>query len=141
MKEGEYKKYDNTTQIVALPGGIKRNEYEIRDDGKPITSKNYQSYSTKLNRDFNSNISCLPGSMVRQQVNVEERPRSSVRKFQNSDIFNLNTTYNSFKVSNKRVENISKIFGQSNDEKKLIPNPKGKQNLQKNTFRSQFSFA
>lgn len=147
LKEGEFKKYDNTTQIVALPGGVKRQEFEIRDDSKPITSKNYQSYSTKLNRDYNSNIACLPGSMVKRQV--EERPNLKIRKFQNSDIFNtntnynsnVNTSYNSFKVSNKRAENITRIFEQSNDEKRLIPNPKGKPNQIRNPFISQITFA
>jgi hypothetical protein len=67
-----------------------------------------------------------------------------VRKFQSSDIFNIKpaVNYNSFKTSNKKVENNNRIFGQSNEEKKLVPHPKAhRPNEIRNPFVSQFSIS
>src|SRR5690606_38697217 len=99
----EYKKYDHTTQIVSLPGGVKRSGFEINDDNKPIIRNVNQSNSTKLHRDYNSNITCLPGSMINC---FNDRPKTTtVRKFQSSDIFNVNQNANpnmgSFRTSNR----------------------------------------
>lgn len=127
-----------------MPGGIKRNDTEIRDNGVRPLTRNNTSYSTKLNRDYNSNITCLPGSMVRPIV--EEKVNLKPRKNQSSDIFNLNPqnnkeNYNSFKISNRKVENTNRVFGQSNDEKKLVPNPKASRpNQIRNVFASQITF-
>lgn len=68
------------------------------------------------------------------------------RRYQNNDIFNSNpivaNNYNSFRGSNKKVENTNRIFGQSNDEKKLIANPKSKRPDQiRNVFSSQISIS
>lgn len=58
-----YSKYNTTTQIANLPGGIKRNNTEIKDDEdfkkfskKPAFDKSCQA---KLKMDFDSKISCL----------------------------------------------------------------------------------
>ena len=153
-----FKKYDNTTQIVSLPGGVKRHDVDIRDDTRSLHPPrvNTQSYSTKILRDYKSNISCLPGS----QINVANSERTLVRqqKNQSSDIFNINSNnnnskynnhsnsntnmqnYNSFKVSNKKIENTNRIFGQSHDEKRLVSNPKAhRPNQIRNVFESQIS--
>ena len=69
------------------------------------------------------------------------------RKNQTSDIFNsnsgsnsnINGNFNSFNTSNRRVES-NRIFGQSNEEKRLIPNPRAQRpNLIRNVFESQIS--
>jgi hypothetical protein len=143
-----FKKYDNTTQIVSLPGGVKRHDVDIRDDTRSLHPPriNTQSYSTKILRDYKSNISCLPGS----QLNVAntERPLVRQQKNQSSDIFNINNNnsntniqnYNSFKISNKKVENTNRIFGQSHNEKSLVSNPKAhRPNQIRNVFESQIS--
>jgi hypothetical protein len=67
------------------------------------------------------------------------------RKFLTSDIFNTNPEnnnnniqYNSFKLSNKKLENFNKFLGQSNEEKKLIQHPKAHRPCHiKNAFVSQ----
>jgi len=88
-------------------------------------------------RDYNSNISCLPGSTINEVV---QTPLIKQRKFLTSDIFNSNqdNSYNYFKVSNKKIENVNKFLGQSNEEKKLIQHPKAhRPNHVKNAFVSQ----
>jgi hypothetical protein len=96
------------------------------------------SYSTKLNRDYNSNISCLPGNLINNSAN--DRPTPVMRRHQTSDIFNINPSYNTFKTSNRKVEQVQRIFTQSNNEKKLIPHPKAQRpNVIRNVFESQIS--
>ena len=132
-----YKLYDNTTQIIHLPGGVKRTNKLINDDNSINPYRNTESYQTKVIRDYNSNISCLPGSKINEAV---EKPLIKNRKFLSSDIFNANNdnSYNSFKVSNKKIENVNKFLGQSNEEKKLIAHPKAhRPNYVKNAFVSQ----
>ncbi len=137
-----YKKYDHTTQIVSLPGGVKRSNNDIRDDSQTVQARNTPSYCTKLTRDYNSNISCLPGSMMNSMG--ADRILVKQRKNQTSDIFNSNSgnangNFNSFNTSNRRVES-NRIFGQSNEEKRLIPNPRAQRpNLIRNVFESQIS--
>lgn len=120
-----------------MPGGVKRSNNDIRDDTHNNIYKNSNSYSTKITRDYNSNISCLPGCLVNSS-NPQTIPQKN-RKNLVSDIFNTKSI-NSFNTSNKRVEKDNKIFGQSNDEKKLIPNPKAhRPNVIRNVFESQIS--
>jgi hypothetical protein len=130
--------YDTTTQIVHLPGGVKRSNTLINDDGSNNPSKNNQSYHTKVLKDYNSNISCLPGSKINED---KERPLIKNRKFLTSDIFNTNSSNNSnntFNISNRKTENLNKYWGQSNNEKKLIENPKAHRPYHiKNAFVSQ----
>lgn len=125
FREVEFKRYDHTTQIVSLPGGVKRTHTEINDNAKEAKIKVHHSYNTKVIRDYNSNISCLPGSRIN---NLPERPVThNIRRYQSSDIFNIgtpsSTNYNSF---NKKANTYAKnnIFAQSNNEKKLVPHPK-----------------
>jgi hypothetical protein len=133
-----YKLYDTTTQIVHLPGGVKRSNTMINDDNSNNPYKNNESYHTKVLRDYNSNISCLPGSKINED---KQRPLIKNRKFLMSDIFNTNppnNNYNTFKVSNKKIENMNRFWGQSNEEKKLIENPKAHRPYHiKNAFVSQ----
>ena len=136
-REVVYKLYDNTTQIVHLPGGVKRTNKLINDDNSANPSKHTESYQKKIIRDYNSNICCLPGSTMNEVV---QKPLIKNRKFLTSDIFNSNqdNSYNYFKVSNKKIENVNKFLGQSNDEKKLIQHPKAhRPNYVKNAFVSQ----
>ncbi len=117
---------------------MKRNDNEINDDGKPKIGKNNESYNTKIFRDYNSNVSCLPGSMVKQPQ-INDIPISNkARKNQTSDIFNTNPAINSFKTANKRVTN--RVFNESNEEKALIPFPKANRPHQiRNAFTSQIT--
>jgi hypothetical protein len=117
---------------------VKRSDFDIKDDGHNIVHRSTPSYSTKLNRDYNSNISCLPGQLINNPNG--ERPALKMRRNQTSDIFNVNPGYNSFNISNRKVETVNRIFGQSNNEKRLIPNPRAQRpNVIRNVFESQIS--
>lgn len=61
----QFLRYSTTTQIVHLPGGLKRDANDIRDDDIPLR-KNFSSISFKRREknDINSNISCLPGCRI-----------------------------------------------------------------------------
>ena len=122
MGATEFTKYENTSQISNLPGGIKRNACEIKDNYNPLRT-NYctsESFSTKLYRDYNSNISCLPGRNKNEQRG--ENPTlvaQNMRKYMSNDIFNVNmnkinpTNTNNFNVDNTRRENFARTFGES----------------------------
>lgn len=108
--------------------------------------KNNKSFSSKIVKDFNSNISCLPGNFINSEQKEKLR-MTSTKRFENNDIFNVNYSnnqnnnnhnviYNSFNVSNSK----SKIFETSNNEKRLIENPKSKRpDFIRNPFSSQIT--
>jgi len=68
IKFNEYSKYNKSSQITNLPGGIKRGMNEIRDDETYIrktTHNTGKSVQRKIESDYKSNITCLPSSTVR----------------------------------------------------------------------------
>ena len=73
LKNGLFTHYKTTTQIVNLPGGVKRNKNDINDDksiiDKPKIKLMYPSFALKVEGDFKSNISCLPNSMTKNYNN------------------------------------------------------------------------
>lgn len=50
-----YKEKQMTSQIVSLPGCVKRDKYRIKDDHKFINKTN-QGHVFKIERDYKSNI-------------------------------------------------------------------------------------
>lgn len=60
-KKSKYDIYNSTTQIYSLPGGIKR-EIPVRSR---VNKLNEDSVKMKMNSDFSSKITCLPGSMTK----------------------------------------------------------------------------
>jgi hypothetical protein len=94
-------------------------------------------------------VSCLPGTYV-NTTQDERRYNYNPKKYQTNDIFNTKTNintnnynntkenYNSFNVSNKRP--LSRVFEQSNQEKRLIEHPKARRPDQvRNPYTSQFT--
>ena len=70
LKSGIFNYYKTTTQIVNLPGGIKRNTHDIKDDIfvndiKPKSKLIHPSFSIKVEEDFKSKVTCLPNSMTK----------------------------------------------------------------------------
>ena len=94
FKESDNYDYTTKTQITTLPGGIKRNKYEIKDDYKFQKPYNY-SRLYKLVYDFNANINYEKDyNPITQGYNVnsfptKERYYGSYRKgIKDHDIFN-----------------------------------------------------
>ena len=89
-----YSRYNKTTQIINLPGGVKRNLNEINDDKRHYEKRPLirwdkpTSYSTKIFKDYKSNVACLPGSGTINVPDKEQRRPISTRRFQTNDIFN-----------------------------------------------------
>ena len=137
-----FNKYDRTTQITSLPGGIKRQHHDIRDDSKPIIVKNHHAHKMKVNLDYNSNVSCLPGKNV-NRTQEDKTYNQESRKHLVSDIFNTNhqtTNYNSFNISNKTKDN--RNYQQSFNEKKVVHDGRSKRPEQiRNAFRSQLTIS
>jgi len=79
-----------------LPGGVKRNHNEIKDDGGFEPKKLNQSNLTKIIRDHKSSIDCLPGKFKNVEQQTKTRPISAY-KFVNNDIFNINPLQNDFR--------------------------------------------
>lgn len=86
----EFHKYTDTTQIFHLPGGKKRCETEIKDDGKLIINKsNNNNFKIKVNKDYKSNVSCLfPSNYSQRQENTYINKKKNIK--------NLNQTVNIF---------------------------------------------
>ena len=85
-----------TTQITTLPGGVKRNMYEIKDD-KYFPKRFNQSRMYKMIHDFNSDINFEENyNPITQGYNVNKFPNyqryyGSYRKgVEDHDIFNTN---------------------------------------------------
>ena len=55
LKRADFSDYNNKTQITSLPGGIKRNKYEIKDNVN-FRKKNNYSFYYKLMRDYDLNV-------------------------------------------------------------------------------------
>ena len=84
-------------------------------------------------KDYNSNVSCLPGNCVnRERENISR----TTRNYQQSDIFNLNS--DTFK-QDMRKKNI-RLQYQSENEKRLIPDKLMQKPVNiRNVFQSQIS--
>lgn len=143
-----------------LPGGVKRSLNDINDDKKPMIPKTNQSFSSKVVRDFNSNISCLPGNMINTEPSQRQR-LISARRYESNDIFNRlpithgnvascgssnyvnQNNFNSFKISHAKNSNNNvnrSVFEESRNEKKLIEFTKSKRpEYIKNPFASQIT--
>ena len=95
FKESNYYDYTTKTQIVHLPGCIKRNKYDIKDDYYFQKPYNY-SRLFKLVYDYNSNINYEKNySPITQGYNINSFPTkeryygSYKRGVEDHDIFNL----------------------------------------------------
>lgn len=70
-----------------MPGGVKRSENEVKDDGSFSPKKLNQSDFTKLIKDHKSNIDCLPGKLKNDEQYIKTRAVSSC-KYVTNDVFN-----------------------------------------------------
>jgi hypothetical protein len=102
FKESDNYDYSVTTQITTLPGGIKRNKYEIKDDYIFPKPYNYSRLYKQV-YDYNSNIKYdYHYDPITQGYNVNSFPTkqryygSYKRGVQDHDIFNKNF-YNNHK--------------------------------------------
>ena len=122
-------KYTKTTQIMNLPGGVKRSTEDINDDEKRIRSMSgntmRESYQKRVINDHNSNVACLPGCTI-NTVSSRGR-RFNGKKNEEHNIFcignnrkDVNNTYQKKKINNIIVYD-SKYFGHK------LPERKGKQ--------------
>ena len=99
-RSGQYSSYGKTTQIVNLPGGVKRNANDINDEGdvskiKAINKWDKPSYNTKVCKDYKSNVECLPGTGTVVVVDRDTKRRTiSHKKYDCNDIFNVKYDYN-----------------------------------------------
>lgn len=95
FKESSNYDYTTKTQITTLPGGVKRNKYEIKDDlyiRKPYN----ESRLYKMVRDYNCDISYEKDyAPITQGYNVNSFPTKqrflgSFKRMKDHDIFNTN---------------------------------------------------
>lgn len=95
FKESSNYDYSTKTQITTLPGGVKRNKYEIKDDlyiRKPYN----ESRLYKMVRDYNCDISYEKDyDPITQGYNVNSFPTKqrflgSFQRIKDHDIFNTN---------------------------------------------------
>lgn len=113
-----YGSYSTTSQILNLPGAIKRNESDIIDDAIELREseqkiRNRVSYKAKIANDFRTNISCLPGGAKNIEYGRMRKSQSqngirNVCLMNESDIFNLkngplNKEQGHIKISKKRI--------------------------------------
>lgn len=153
-KQTPYGSYSTTTQIVNLPGGIKRNDNEIKDDRRrslPANrgeEKQRESYKAKIVNDYYTNISCLPGCPYNQRTFYKEDVplRKQFNNRSQSDIFNLKkeqSIQNSNQEQGKRnnlLFNMShrRIFPEKNNTTSEIKPKSFKKDYYRN--KSNFTF-
>ena len=110
LKNGLFTHYKTTTQIVNLPGGVKRNKNDINDDksiiDKPKIKLMYPSFALKVEGDFKSNVSCLPNSMTKN-YNNKNNNKNEINNYYYNDNWNKRNK-NYFNTSNLR-QKIDKI--------------------------------
>lgn len=108
LKETSLIYYNNTTQIVALPGGVKREASLINDNQ---SFRNYQlkssqsnkSLSYKISREYRSNVSCLPARNYNAQIKDMDMPNErSLSKFKDKYIME-NSDYNIISPKNPNL--------------------------------------
>ncbi len=102
--------YNKTTQIVALPGGVKRDSSLINDNH---SYRNYQMKSTQLNtsfaykitREYRTNVSCLPAKNYNTHIKDMDMPNErSLSKYK--DKYKMeNSEYN---IISPRNESLNK---------------------------------
>jgi len=164
-KRCQFKIYDTTTQIVALPGGVKR--APSMDEGR---KKMNNSYTMKIMNDYKSKISCLPGTIKKQEIvetlhkkfmvkgrneraetmyNSYANPKTNVTVPDNYTQYSTlarkedvvhRTSLTLFNVCNRRKDNDKKVFGESIDEKRFVTQIKSKRPIYiRNPFESQIT--
>ena len=127
-----FEKYTTTTQIYNLPGGVKRIGTELNDDVNKCRSfydnKSKESYRKKVINNYNSNISCLPGSEI-NNVSYSYR-RYNGKKNEGNELFskenenymnNINVSKKKRIVLNPNVLYDAKYFGKNVTEKGRKP--------------------
>ena len=138
LKNGLFTHYKTTTQIVNLPGGVKRNQSDINDDKtmmeiKPKGKLIHPSFSLKVEGDFKSNISCLPNSMTKNY-----KDKNKINNYYYNDNWNKRNK-NYFNTSNlrKKIETINDNKSESQIDDYSQNLNKGRKSFYKNY--SQFS--
>ena len=107
LKRADFSDYNNKTQITSLPGGVKRNKYEIKDNVNLRKKSNYSFYY-KLFHDYDLNVNYDSPTPILQGYNVNkfpvrERYYGSYQKgVINHDIFNLKKK-DEFKFPQKKL--------------------------------------
>lgn len=117
-KPTEYSEHSTTSQIVGLPGCVKRGMYDIKDDKKFYNKQNV-GHLYKMQKDYNCDV-------------VKDAPETEYNVFPAQKRFGPN--YNANK-------SISHIFGNNDDIDNI--KPKGKKAFYgtRNDFKSQIVFA
>ena len=148
IKPALFKKYDTTSQIKYLPGCIKRDNNEINDNinmSKKPTEKRRESYQSKVQHDYRSNVACLPGSAI-NEMKIEPKSKRTSVKNTSHDIVNINaydsaTTPNTFNTSQRRkyANTTKNLFGESNSSINYTKPTTGIR-ISENRNRSQFEF-
>jgi len=142
LKETTLNKYTKTTQIVHLPGGIKRDTDDINDN-KVYSIKNDLNYSARIRilRENRSKVTCLPGSyMYNNQTKDSHVPNEKILNKYKDKYYKENQDYNiiSPRISiNIKKNNVYSEYNKINIEKaKLMQN--GNSNNDINMFRNNY---
>ena len=146
-KQTPFGNYSTTTQIVNLPGGVKRNYNDIKDDTKRVfvdyergAQTQRESYRAKIMNDYNTNISCLPGCPYNEKkCYKEDIPlRKQFNNRSQSDIFNLKEEKQPSSNKGKLLFNMShkRIFPEKNNTGSQI-----KTNGIKRIYNNQSNFS
>lgn len=68
IKPSLFQSYKNTSQIINLPGGLKREPFQIKDDINfyfdAQNNKKQPNFAEKVTKDYCSKVSCLPNSLT-----------------------------------------------------------------------------
>ena len=100
LKTSMYNKYKNASQIINLPGGIKRNSSEINDDKYAICKLQNDKilagnnlFVNKYMNDYCSNIACLTLNKTKELTTIYEN-KYKIKNHGENKTKRPNTSYN-----------------------------------------------
>lgn len=134
IKKATYTDHLHKTQITTLPGGVKMDKYNIKDD-MYFNNNNTTAHLYKMIRDFNSDLDYKRANPIKPGdcINIfptYERYLGSYKRFEkNNDIFNL---------KEKENEKDNKCLKDTYDE--MDRHPLKRMYFDNKTFKSQIDF-
>lgn len=140
IRQSEYSHNNSTSQIINLPGGIKRDMNSINELNANTKYIRNSAFWSKIRNEYFSNVSCLPGRFTKVKQEYPQTGRQG-NKYNRSDIFNVKDSVNKYESFNQPKRKASNSqSNECNAEREFMYDlgKKGKvQNKKINLFKSQ----
>lgn len=149
IKPSTFNHYTSTSQIIQLPGGIKRDINAMKQLNENPKCPRNSAFCSKVNNEYCSKVFCLPGRFTKANQQCVLKTGRQIRKHNQSDIFNVNDSLSdcnsnrSFRHMKKKSDYAHK-GSECNTEREFMfeLSRKGRaQNIKVNLFKSQIEIS